>query len=352
MSVYSKRIYGEGELHFLGISGADEESFVAGKVFIASDDSTREVPELSIICLLESALSNPCDLISKNLPAALVISARALSADLLELIANVGIPYMILKDAPANLYRQEGKVALLDAKRNVLIVDPCIETLNRYPLLLAEKRDTSELRLIKELNKNRFLLDAESNVELFEALRDTSERLGAPPITVMISVPRSKHEEEAFCEGIEALFRAAVYGDFSVMLKGYITDSELSYSFSLMRKIFCRLEREGREFNGYLKTGFLISSPVDIMRRAQIYCPDFLCLDIDLLLSRMFGAPCERLAYSEDVKDALRVIWARYTEEVFPDCQLGLLSRELGDSELLRDFVSFARIRDVYIDKK
>jgi len=352
MAGYLKKFCSDGELHFFGISGTDEEAFVAGRIFIPTPDSSRSIPELSIICLLESLSLNPCEIVAKSPPAAMVISVCALSAELLELVASAGIPYIILKDAPSHLYRQEGKVALLDARRNVLIVDPCLETLNRYPRISVERSEAGEPRLIKEKNKSRYLLEAPPGSELFEFLRDTSERLGAPPITLMLSVPRSRRDEDAFCEGVEALFRAAVYGDLSVMLKGHITDSELSYSFSLMHKVFCRLQQEEREFNGYLKKGFLISSPADIMRRAHTHRPDFLCFDIDSLLLHTFCAPCERLEYSEDVNAALRAIWRQYLDATAPDCPFWLKTRELGESELLRDFISFARIRDVYIDKR
>ena len=193
MPLYLKDLCGrEGELHFFGVSGREEETFAAGRVFIYRHDSTRNIPELSIICLLESLSLNACELIAKNPPAALVISTHVLSAELLELVANANIPYMILKDTPSQLYRQDGKVALLDARRNVLIVDPCLETLNRYPRLSVGQGEDGEPRLIKALNKNRFLLDAQSTVDLFDFLRDASERLGAPPITVMLTVPRSR----------------------------------------------------------------------------------------------------------------------------------------------------------------
>ena len=88
------------------------------------------------------------------------------------------------------------------------------------------------------------------------------------------------------------------------------------------------------------------------MRRSRSFSPDFLCFDIDCLLSHIFGAPCARLMYSQDVKEALMDIWRRYLDDVAPECPFWVRSRELGGSELLRDFVSFARVRDVYIDKK
>ena len=349
MPLYPKSLKG-GELHFFGVSGREDASFAAGRVFIWRTEC--DVPELSIICILDEPSADACELISKTLPAAMVISTRALSAEIVELAANASIPYMIIKDPPSHIYRQDGKVALLDPARSILIVDPSLETLNRYPHLSLEEEAAAEPRLIKEIVKDRFLLDDLPSAELFEFLRDTSERLGAPPIAVMLDVPRSRREEDLFCENAEALFRAAVYGDLSVMLRGHVSDTEIAYSFSLMHKVFCQLQQEERDFNGYIKKGILISSPMDIMRRSRSFRPDFLCFDIDCLLSRIFGAPCARLMYSQDVKEALMAIWRRYLDDVAPECPFWVRSRELGESELLRDFVSFARVRDVYIDKK
>ena len=235
-----------------------------------------------------------------------------------------------------------------------MIVDPSIDTLDKYPQSSAAELDDPSLcriRLQKERSKNKFLLEAPFPDGLFEALTETSEKLGAPPITLALSVPRSKREEERFCEDAEALFCAALYGDLSVMIKDFFTDADISYAFSLMHSVFCRLQQEGREFNGYVKKGLLISSPAFLLRRAKLHHPDFICFELDTLLCRIFGCSPERLARSVDAKNELREIWRRYLESAAPDCAFALKCRELCDSELLHDFISFARIRDVYIDK-
>lgn len=357
MSSYLKNsLKRSDELHFSGICSINESSFVAGKVFIWRANMNAPVPETPIICSFDSAASSELEsFVCQSYPSALVISSSALSSRLLNIIVSAKIPYLILKDTPPILFSQDGKIALLDTKRNILIVNPALETLNAYPQSASEDSISTslygELRLIKEQKRNRFLLDAPYPIELFDSLTEASEKLGAPPITLILSVPRSKSEEELFCENTEALFRSAVYGDLSVMLKDYVTDTELSYAFSLMHKVFCRLQEEGREFNGYIKKGLLINSPSYLMRSIRLQRPDFLCFELDALLCRIFGCPSEHLIHSSDVRQTLRAIWERYLDCFAPECSFWLKSRELEETELLRDFISFARIRDIYIDK-
>ena len=344
------------ELLFFGISQSARPSLVAGRLMIWGERAGGEAADASIICILDpqapsitTVMALPCA------PAALVISSCALSPALLSLAAGSAIPFIILNDVPHELYFQGGKVALLDTAKSVLIIDPSIETLNRYPRL-CEYDSTGDsvgcpLKLHKEESKCKFLLDSPFPVELFEALNDVSERFGAPPITLCLSVPRSKRDEEAFCEAADSLFRAAVYGDLSVMLKDFVSDAELSYALSLLHSVFCRLQQEGREFNGYVKKGALITSPAQLMRRIRLWRPDFLCFDLESLLCRAFGCSVEQLCTSADLRDEAREIWRHYLDVFAPECVFSLRCRELYGSELMRDFISFARIRDVYIVK-
>ena len=339
------------ELHVLGVSPRSCASFVAGRLLIWGKSERPETYEGSILCILDGKGPPIID----SSPAALVISSSALSSALLSFVAGSAIPFIILHHPPQSLYFQGGKVALLDTESSVLIVDPSIETLNRYPRLCTcdVQSDVTlcDLQLHKEQTKSKFLLEAPFPLELFEALTEVSERFGAPPITLSVSVPRSTREEETFCEVIDALFRAAVYGDLSVMLKDFTSDAELSHALSLMHSVFCRLQQEGREFNGYLKKGALISSPAQLMRRTRLWRPDFLCFELDTLLCRAFGCSLEQLHSSADLRDELREIWQHYLEAFAPECSFSLRCQNGYSSELLRDFVSFARIRDVYIVK-
>lgn len=354
---YLKSGYAKSEeLHISGISPRACASFVAGRVLIWGENALGDRGESSIICILDGeSAPMPSELTSASPPAALVISPCALSPALLSFAASSAIPFIILNQTPQNLCFQEGKIALLDTESGVLIIDPSIETLNRYPQCraceLAGDSAFGGLRLHKEQSKSKFLLEAPFPLELFDALTDISERFGAPPITLSLSVPRSKREEEEFCEVTDALFRAAVYGDLSVMIKDFVSDAELSYAFSLMHAVFCRLQQEGREFNGYVKKGALISSPSQLMRRVRLWRPDFLCFELEALLCRAFGCSVEQLCASAEIRSEAREIWRHYLEDFAPECVFSLRCRELCDTELFRDFVSFARIRDVYIVK-
>ena len=52
---------------------------------------------------------------------------------------------------------------------------------------------------------------------------------------------------------VEALFRAAIYGNISLILGGVCSYRAARRAFELLHGSFCRLSEEGREFNGYIK---------------------------------------------------------------------------------------------------
>ena len=177
----------------------------------------------------------------------------------------------------------------------------------------------------ERLIKKHYLSPAESEESVFSLLRQLFEENVELYLTVIfrskLDVIGAEHLEQlkAITRGV---FRAAVYGNISIM---YNADKHDAFG-EFINKIFCELESDKREFNGYIKKGVLISTPADILvcNKRGI---DFLCIDLDKMIPYLlcnersrdntrkiymhgrFDALCTTLAeYFSDIKLPVRIM--------------------------------------------
>ena len=117
-----------GERLFRGIWGSGGTAFALGKIYFFSGKA--EWSDGDIVCVFDSFEYTSGPLFS---PAGVIVSAGAVCSELIGFLSKTGIPYLILKEP----FSKEcaGKVALLDTERDLLIIDPSIDTLNDYALL-------------------------------------------------------------------------------------------------------------------------------------------------------------------------------------------------------------------------
>ena len=131
----------------------------------------------------------------------------------------------------------------------------------------------------------------ETEENIFELLRDIAELFPELHAVVIIKNPEvsTDSEEYEFVKAhIRALFRAAVYGNFSLLCESARTRSEYDRFTGTINKVFCELESEKREFNGYIQKGILISSPLSVFCVTDC-AADFFCIDLDKLIPLMAG---------------------------------------------------------------
>ena len=136
--------------------------------------------------------------------------------------------------------------------------------------------------------------DGTSNVEelFYERCRSLLEGAIGGSVTVRIPFDRRQEELVIFRSMLCGVFRAAVYGCVSVMVCGCVTRTDLVRVRQEFARAFCDLERDGREFNGYIARGLLIESPVLLLSSQIAEGMDFLCFDAQKLgmeLSRQFA---------------------------------------------------------------
>ena len=118
---------------------------------------------------------------------------------------------------------------------------------------------------------------------LYELYRDIAESaMGAQLI-----LPADT--DAAFQLRLRAILRSAVYGSFSVMLRGVLSSDELSLALCKYNRIFCELESESREFNGYIPRGVCIDTPLLLFQPFCCGGLDFIVIDAERIVRLMTG---------------------------------------------------------------
>ncbi len=341
---------------FKGISGFGGGSLAVGRVDITSGKGETVKGEASMLCFFDgSGGEGTVEKLCGNAPAGVIVSSEAISSRLINLLICRRIPYLILKDGFSRQY--QGKVALLDTEKDVLIIDPCLETLNSYPaarvaLEACRLTEPSHRLLMRSRDGEAIMLDAEEarrEGELFDVLAGIAEEYCGKKITVGQKLPLEEGDRERFCEDTEALFRAAVYGSFSVQLEGYSRPEDIRVGLELMHRVFCRLEAEGREFNGYLPRGVLLSAPVWLLGAPPFAKADFLTVDLDAAAAGLLGLSAEELGEARLPEETLELVWKELIPRFSRGCPLRAKSRILAGKEVLYDWISLMGIDELYI---
>ncbi len=199
----------------------------------------------------------------------------------------------------------EGKIALLEPARGILYVSPDIGVCNRlfphlslpFPILPSGNRlrigsvlsyDTpSSYPPAESLLLLPDLTVSEEDV-LYERYRDLAENAFDIPITVMLSYSPKEMDEGRFLQQIRALFRGAVFGRFSLLIRGILTDTDWNVCREAFRKAENELTREMREHNGYIPKGILLDTPL-LLNLDSLSDVDFQCLELDRLWDLQTG---------------------------------------------------------------
>ena len=123
-----------------------------------------------------------------------------------------------------------------------------------------------------------FLADVEqisknSEEECYEALCAIAERALDRSINVIV---RSKEE-------IKAAYRAAVYGEISLLFGNILTEEDAEEAKQRANLAFRELLEEKHEFNGFIPKGILIDTPLALLTALPADGIDFFCYDLEKL---------------------------------------------------------------------
>ena len=286
------------------------------------------------------------------------------SASYLGELCSLGVPCVVLNECEARFELCKNKVALIDTERGTITLDPSLETLESYSAIRANGAPSFNCAVGKVLNNIALKADAISGVEhylasasllqvddCFESAVGLCEELCPELLIFDVAIPSGvENDERIFAERIEALFRAALYGSISISLSGFDCEDELSRAMRILHKVFCILEAEGREFNGYLPRGITLRSPIWLFRPSPVTNPDFVLLDLDFLLPSLFSLPCEEILKKEKaLKKELFSVLERYFSNFAPRCDFYVKTSRFSHSTLLSDFVRLADIKIVFL---
>ena len=177
---------------------------------------------------------------------------------------------------------------------------------------------------------------------LFEAYRDTAELAFGVPITVIAEY------DSFFAERIRAILRAAVYGRFSLLVRGILCETDLKNALSEINRVFCELETDGREFNGYIRRGICIDSPMMLRQTLSADGIDLFVIDAERLLSLMTNNSerADACVYSwvaNEIKSAVRQ-WRK------AEC-FAILGRYSANEDFCRQLTDFG-INSFFVSSK
>lgn len=278
---------------------------------------------------------------------------------------SLGVPCIIFDENEIGYDFCKNKVALIDTARGILTLNPSMDTLEFYSLSKKQSGDAvlscASGKILKDIDIKESLkkqgvehyfvsASAFEYGKMFDGAVDLWEALFPELLVFDMSVPKDVDgEERMFCERVEELFRAALYGSFAISLSGFDCESELALAMRLLHKTFCMLEAEGREFNGYLPRGITVSSPLWLMRPSPVTNPDFLIFDLDLLLPSLFSLSAKEIIKKEKaLKKELLPVFERYFINFAVRCDIFLKTQYFNNTSLLSELVSRFNVKAVF----
>ncbi len=281
---------------------------------------------------------------------------------LLRTAAELRLPLLFLSELP---HEYHGKIAILDADAATLAVSPNLNTLKRYQNigyapaenLLPESPlpDTGilfhSLQSLARLSEipftgeclfdvTRCLTDSAASLpnpgedEIFETCCELAGQMCGTPITVPISFS----DKISFRTQARGVYRASVYGNFSLLCCHLCTAEQISACFDALNQAFCELKAEGREVNGCLPRGVLVDTPLLLSEQDFPDSIDFFCLDIDRLIALYTGLSAKNSPETALVKQVLERLKDFSGFSAIPDRKRKAIFRKKNASELLEGF--------------
>ncbi|MBQ2999763.1 MAG: hypothetical protein IJD64_04810 [Clostridia bacterium] len=126
----------------------------------------------------------------------------------------------------------------------------------------------------------------EGEQRLYETLRAIAEESPEREISALVSCDQKEKTETQ----IKAVFRAAVYGEISLLFGDVFTNEDAEEAKECAQRSFRSLLEEGREFNGFIPKGILIDTPFALLSKISEQGFDFFCLDEKRLIRLFVGA--------------------------------------------------------------
>lgn len=185
------------------------------------------------------------------------------------------------------------KIAILDPQAQKLFINPNLETINRYFSKGAVNKSPAPTVLIscpqsayrtpKECDGIVISLTPSHNEShLYDELCSIADANTGKRMVVDIAL----EDDDKFITSVRALYRASVWGRFSLLCSNISTPQKEKSCISLMHSAFRGLDSEEREFNGFIPKGIKIDTPLMLLSKPCHRLADFFCLDCPTLIRR------------------------------------------------------------------
>ena len=242
---------------------------------------TQKAMERDREAILWVCTSYPTNLPSSSVVGVVVVDGAGQSVPMAPFVNGPVLSIPCLKP------ELEGRIAILDSYRGALFVSPDLETLKAYgsqgALPSEEMRPPTFYRHVREIPRERHGEDgwlweddaAEEEDILFARYRAAAETHPGVPLVICASLGNVHRLRGQ----LRAVYRGAVFGRFSLLFCGISTYGEWLSCLRICHEIFCDMESEGREFNGYLPRGILLDRGMTLLESFDTCRPDFLCVE-------------------------------------------------------------------------
>ena len=132
--------------------------------------------------------------------------------------------------------------------------------------------------------------------QLYEKFRSFAEQNPERKIALLV-----RTEEE-----IKAAYRAAVYGELSLLFGNILTQEDAEKEKERAMRAFRELLEENHEFNGFIPKGILVDTPFALLSQISTEGFDFLCYDVEKICVLMAGEKTTAQAYRTAIEAMVR----------------------------------------------
>ena len=183
-----------------------------------------------------------------------------------------------------------------------------------------------------------------SEDEAYERLCEVADASVGMPITAVLRFDGAPGErEQTFRSRVRAVYRASVWGQFSLLCAGAAIPEHVHSISEALRDAFCELEIEGREFNGFIKKGILIDTPLLLYRFPLHAKFDFLCIDPERICTMCTGKDLRADCSSEIITDITNLLCTDPSAEaalrISSDARISEICKALPEIKIDRLYV-------------
>lgn len=263
---------------------------VTGRICYANDVGTETVGCASIV------LWNGVERISEGVMRSAVglVAPSEYAWRACAIALPYSVPVMCVNASPDGTFDLRGSVAILDTVKQRLYVDPDVDRISA--LLEKDKaREHTRIPRLAVIGESGDIggfdgavtecggKDADGEYKRLCELADTNTGVR------IVAEVRFDGGTADFCRHVTNVFRAGVWGRFSLLCKDVYTPTRRRECALAIHSVFRELDVSGREFNGFIPKGIVIDTPALLLDSDGARELDLYCIDVDSLINRFCG---------------------------------------------------------------